>query len=390
VTDAVLRFRKLLWPIVIALAVVGLIVYAFLPARVEVDTATVERGSLLVTVDREGKTRVRERYVVSAPLAGRVRRIELHPGDRVEEGKTVLAVIEPGDPALLDPRARAEAEARVRAAEEAKKRAQTNLEQARAEAERARRLAVSRSISQEELERAEHRERAAAFSLRIAEYELALARAAFQRTQPPSPGENDSNRLELLSPITGCVLDVYQESSRTVPVGAELLKVGDAADLECVIDVLSTDAVKIARGAKVYLEHWGGEGPLLGRVRLVEPGAFMKVSALGVEEQRVNVLVDFAEPRARWEPLGDAYRVEARIVVWEGDNELKAPAGAFFRHGDDWAVFCNVNGRARLTSVRLGHSNGLETQILDGLDEGDMVILHPSDRIRDGVAVVTR
>jgi HlyD family secretion protein len=384
------RFRKLLWPMVVALGVVGLIIYAFLPVRVEVDTARVERGSLQVTVDREGKTRVRERYVVSAPLAGRVQRLELHPGDRVEEGKTVLAVIEPGDPSLLDPRARAEAEARVRAAGEASKLAGTNLQQARTEAERARRLGVGRSISQEELDRAEHKERAATFALRIAEYELELARAAFQRTQPRSPGENGSSRLEIRSPITGCILEVYQESSRTVPVGMELLKVGDTAELESVIDVLSTDAVKIAKGAKVYLEHWGGERPLLGRVRLVEPGAFMKVSALGVEEQRVNVLVDFAEPRAKWEALGDAYRVEARIVIWESENVLKAPAGAFFRSDAGWAVFRNAGGMARLTAVRMGRNNGLETQILDGLDEGDVVILHPSDRIRDGVAVTSR
>jgi HlyD family secretion protein len=384
------RFRKLLWPIVAALAVTALVVYAFLPARVEVDAARVERGPLLVTVDREGKTRVREGYVVSAPLAGRTQRIELHPGDRVEEGKTLLAVIEPGDPALLDPRTRAEAEARVRAAEEANKLAGTNLNQARIEAERARRLGAGQGIAREDLERAEHRERAAAFSLRIAAYELEVARAAFQRTQPRSPGENGSTRLELRSPITGCVLEVYQESARNIPVGTELLKLGDTTQLECVIDVLSTDAVKIARGAKVYLEHWGGERALRGRVRLVEPGAFMKVSALGVEEQRVNVLVDFTEPRTEWEALGDGYRVEARIVVWEGESVLKAPAGAFFRHGDAWAVFLNVKGQARLTPVSLGHTNGLETQVLDGLHEGEMVILHPSDRIKNGVGVAPR
>jgi len=170
----------------------------------------------------------------------------------------------------------------------------------------------------------------------------------------------------------------------------ELIKVGNTTDLECVIDVLSTDAVKIAKGAKVYLEHWGGEQPLLGRVRLVEPGAFMKISALGVEEQRVNVLVDFAEPRSKWESLGDGFRVEARIVVWESDNVLKAPDGAFFRRGEFWAVFRNVNGRARLTNVNVGRTNGLETHIIEGLAEGDSVILHPSDRIKVGVAVSPR
>ncbi len=390
-TPTVRAVRKLVWPTAVAVVVVAMVVYAFVPARVEVDTARVERGPLVVTVDREGKTRVREPYVVSAPLAGRLRRIELHPGDRVEEGKTLLAVIEPADPALLDPRARAEAEARVRAAEESSRLAATNLSQARAERDRARRLGPGRGISQEELERAEFRERAAAFASRIALYELDLARAAFQRLQPRAPGEEEGNgRLDIRSPINGCVLEVFQVSARPVAVGTELLKVGDTAELESVIDVLSTDAVKIARGAKVYLEHWGGERPLLGRVRLVEPGAFMKVSALGVEEQRVNVLVDFAEPRAAWEALGDGYRVEARIVIWEGDNVLKAPAGAFFRQGSTWAVFRVRGGRARLTLVTLGHSNGLETQVVDGLDEGDAVILHPSDRIRDGVAVAPR
>lgn len=381
------RLRKLIWPVLAALVVAGLLLYAFLPARVEVDTARVQRGSLVVTVDREGKTRVREAYVVSAPLAGRVQRIELHPGDRVERGKTVVAVIEPGDPSLLDPRARAEAEARVRAAEESRKLAGINLEQARAEAQR--RTGVGGIVSEEELDRARHKERAAAFSLSIAEYELELARAAFQRTQPRSP-DDGINRLEMRSPITGLVLEVRQESARTIPVGTEILKVGDMTDLECVIDVLSTDAVKVAQGAKVYLERWGGERPLLGRVRLVEPGAFMKVSALGVEEQRVNVLVDFTEPREQWEALGDGFRVEARIVVWEGDGVLKAPAGAFFRQGDAWAVFCEVNGRARQRLVRPGRSNGLETQVLDGLQEGDTVILHPSDRIKEGVAVASR
>ena len=384
------RFRKYLWPAAGGIVIVSLLVYAFSPARVEVDTAKVDRGPLIVTVDHEGKTRVKERYVVSAPLAGRMLRVDLHPGDRVEENQTVLAIIEPADPSLLDARSRAEAESRVRAAEEAIKLAETNRNQAQAEADRLRRLKGTQAVSETEMERAEFRERATAFSLRIAQFELELARSAFQRVQPRSPGENGGTRLEIRSPITGCVLEVYQESSRTIPVGAELVKVGNTTDLECVIDVLSTDAVKITRGAKVYLEHWGGAQPLRGRVRLVEPAAFMKVSALGVEEQRVNVLVDFAEPRAKWESLGDGYRVEARIVVWESDDVLKAPDGAFFRHGDSWAVFRNVNGRARLTTVNVGRTNGLETHVTEGLAEGDSVILHPSDRIKNGVAVSPR
>jgi HlyD family secretion protein len=381
------RIRKLLGPTLAALLVLGSLLYSFIPVPIQVDVAIVERGSLLMTVDREGKTRVREPYVVSAPLAGRITRIELHPGDRVEQDQTVLAVIEPGDPSLLDPRARAEAEARVRAAEEASKLAEMNLQQARSEAERARRLGAARNISEEEFERALYRERAANFSLHIAQFEHQVALAALQSTQPLKPGETHAPHLEIRSPISGSVLEVLQESSRTIPVGTELLKIGDTSHLECVIDVLTTDAVKIPYGAPVFLEHWGGEQPLAGRVRLIEPAAFTKVSALGVEEQRVNVLVDFTEPRERWQMLGDGYRVEARILIWKGDDVVKAPAGAFFRQGETWSVYRVVDRRAQRTRVEPGRTNGLETQILSGLAEGDTIILHPSDRIADGVRV---
>jgi HlyD family secretion protein len=372
------------------LVLAGALVYLFLPAPVDVDVATVGRGPLLVTVDREGKTRVRERYVVSAPLAGRLRRIELHPGDMVKEGETVLAVIEPGDPSLLDTRARADAEAKESAAQEARNLAEVNLSQARSELGRARKLIASRGISQEDYDRAEHRERATTFALKIAEFELAQARAALLHIRPRSPGEADAGWLFVRSPITGCVLEVFQENSRVVTAGMDLLRIGDTGDLECVIDVLSTDAVKVRPGARAFLERWGGGEPLLGRVRRVEPGGFTKVSALGVEEQRVNVLIDFAEPRERWETLGDAYRVEARIVVWEGADVLKVPAGALFRRGEGWAVFRVVNGKARLSPVGTGHGNGLETEVLDGLDEDDRVVVHPSDRVRDGASVAPR
>jgi HlyD family secretion protein len=372
------------------LVLAGALGYLFWPAPVDVDVAPVVRGPLLVTVDREGKTRVRERYVVSAPLAGRLRRTELHAGDMVKEGETVLAVIEPVDPALLDARARAEAEAKESAAKEACSLAEANLAQARSELERARRLIGGAGISQEEYDRAEHRERAARFALKIAEFELAQARAALLRIRPRSPGEADAGWLSIRSPITGCVLQVLQENSRVVTAGMDLLRIGDTGDLECVIDVLSTDAVKVRPGAKAFLEHWGGGGPLLGRVRLVEPGGFTKVSALGVEEQRVNVLIDFAEPREWWERLGDAYRVEARIVVWEGADVLKIPAGALVRHHDGWAVFRVVSGKARLSPVGIGHGNGVETEVLEGLDENARVIVHPSDRVRDGAAVAPR
>jgi HlyD family secretion protein len=388
--------RRALWAAVAA-AAVALVVWSFLPAPVEVDLGTVTRGRLRVTVDHEGKTRIRERYVVSAPLAGRLRRIDLRPGAAVRAGKTLLTVVDPLDPSLLDARARAEAEARVRAAEEAKKLAEVNQERAREDLERALRLVPGRGIAHEEYEQRESKARVPAVSARIAAFELELARAALVRTRPPaSPGEPEAWGLEIHAPIDGVVLEVLQESERVVQAGAELVKLGDPRDLECVIDALSPDAVRIretldsAPPVKVLLEHWGGTRPLNGRVRRVEPGGFTKVSALGVEEQRVNVIVDFTDPPERWQALGDAYRVEARVIVWEGEDVLRVPSGALFRRGGNWAVFRVEEGRAVLCPVRVGHDNGLEAEVQGGLAEGARVIVHPGDRVRDGVAVVPR
>jgi HlyD family secretion protein len=391
-----LSVRKLGWVGLGALAV-GLLVWSFLPAPVEVDLAAVTRGTLRVTVHHEGKTRIRDRYVVAAPLAGRLRRIEWRAGDPVRAGKTLLTVIDPTDPSLLDARARAEAEARVRAAVEARAVAEANRDQAQAELERGRKLRAQRAISQEEYENLEYKVRTTALSVRIAVFELELARAALVRTRPRgSPGEPQTWGLEIPAPIDGVVLEVLQESERVVQAGAELLRVGDPLNLECVIDVLSPDAVRIREvlsahpPVRVLLEHWGGERPLNGRVRRVEPAGFLKVSALGVEEQRVNVIVDFTDPPARWQALGDAYRVEARIILWEGQNVVKVPSGALFRHGGGWAVFRVEGERAVLRPVRVGRDNGLDAEVLGGLEEGDRVVIHPGDKVRDGVAVSPR
>jgi HlyD family secretion protein len=388
---------------VFGLGALGLIVYAFLPQPVEVDVADVTRGSLRVTVEDDGRTRVKEKYVVSAPLAGQLLRVTLDPGDAVDAGKTVVAALEPTDPALLDPRARAEAEGKVSAAVAAKDRAEAELRRARAEADfarsevgRIRRLAQTGAASVQEVESAENRERTTAealrgaqFGVQIAAFELDIARAALKRTRPASPGE-EVERFEIRSPIGGKVLRVFQESAAVLTPGTRLLELGDPADLEAEIDVLSTEAVKVRPGAKVELVHWGGTEALPGRVRLVEPAAFTKVSALGVEEQRVNVIVDFVGPPEQRRALGDGYRVEARIVIWEQDGLLKIPSGAIFRHDGGWAVYRVEDGRARLRPIEVGQNNGLEVQVLAGLDEGDRVLVHPSDRIKDGVAVAPR
>lgn len=391
--------RKMLFGL-LAIFVAGLI-YTFRPPPVGVEIATIARGPLQVTVNEDGRTRIKERYVVSTPLSGRLKRVDLHPGDSVSRGKTILTVIEATDPELLDPRSRAQAEARVKSAETASKqtgalleRARTAWEFARTELERAQALYQDKTLSRQELDRAEQNERttaeewkAAQFALQIADYELEQARAALLHTEPGRPATSDSWQFPILSPIDGRVLRVFQESSIVVPSGARLMELGDPTDLEIEVDVLSIDAVKILPGAKVFLEHWGGDAPLHGRVRLVEPSGFMKVSALGVEEQRVNVIVDFTDPAEARPTLGDAFRVEARIVIWEDEDTLNLPVGALFREGGDWAVFEVIGGRARVQHVRIGQRNDLEAEVLDGLSVGASVVIHPGDKVADGVRV---
>jgi HlyD family secretion protein len=301
----------------------------------------------------------------------------------------------------LDVRARAEAEARVQAAEAAKLRAtaaltsaQEALELAKHDFARATKLIDKKAISRADFDKAEHQEhiaqanvRSAEFALKVAVFELELAKAALIRTRIAPEGQNDASTLTILSPVNGRVLRVLEESAVVVRPGTELLEIGDPRDLEIEIDVLSTDAVRIRPGAKVFVEHWGGEGTLNATVRLVEPSAFLKVSALGVDEQRVNVIADFTDPLEQRATLGDGYRIEARIVVAEVRDAVTVPAGVLFREGNEWNVFRVVDGRAVLQRVRKGQSNGLETEIVEGVAPDDTLILHPTDKIQDGVAV---
>lgn len=390
-----------MWVVLGALVLLGI---ALRPTTVLVDGAAATRGPLQVTVDEEGKTRIRERYIVAAPLAGRLQRVALKAGDTVEAGTTVLATIEAVDPALLDPRAEAESEARVKAAAAIQEQTVPNLEAARArhelarkELERANELLKDNVISQQEMDSAVAQERSAAeelksaqFAEKIAAFELEQAQAALLRSRPGASDGGDSANWIIRAPVSGRVLRVLQESSVVVQPGTPLIELGDPADLEVEVDVLSADAMRIEPGAKVVLERWGGTQPLMGRVRLVEPAGFTKISALGVEEQRVWILVDFDDSTSSQRPLGDAYRVETRIVTWESDHALKVPSGALFRDGDDWAVFVLEKGKARLRKLQVGHNNGIEAEVLDGLTEGETAIVHPGDQIRDGISAKAR
>lgn len=399
-----MNFSRKTWLIFAAVvATAALLFLALRPRALPVDVARATRGPLRETVDEDGRTRIKERYVVSAPLGGQLRRIGLKAGDRIVAGQTVLAVLEPGPPEMLDARTREQLAARVRAAEAQVENAGAGLERmraaddlARSELARAALLADRGAASRQELERARETARMAAEELKsagyarqIASFELEQARAAVSRSLPDAR-ENCEAAWSLVSPITGQVLRVFQEDAAVVPATTRLLEVGDAADLEVEVDVLSSDAVRIAPGAPAELEHWGGGGPLAARVRVVEPAGFLKISALGVEEQRVNVILDLVTPVEQRPRLGDAYRVEARIVVWEGRDVLAVPVGALFRHGSQWAVFALREGRARITDVTVGHSDGRRTEILAGLSANDIVLVHASDKVTDGARVAPR
>ncbi len=385
-------------PLLGLLVLVGLIVIGLWPRAIAVESSVVSRGPLVVTVDEEGMTRVKNRYVVSAPVAGQLRRIDWKAGAEIVAGKTVLAVLETSGADFLDARTQAQAQARVNAATAARNAAAAQRDRAAvagrmfsAELARAKQLRDERVASPQEFDLAQMRAetavqdvRAAEFSFQVAEFELEQAKVLVTRGQP---GGNPAEPLTLTSPVSGRILRVYQESSRVVPAGFALVEVGDPTDLELRIEVLSRDAVAIRPGARVLLGQWGGPDPLQARVRLVEPAAFTKISALGVEEQRVYVIADFIDEPAPRMTLGDSYRVEARIVIWENASALRAPAGALFQRMGAWQGFVVDGGRARLRPIKVGRSNGVLTEVLDGLAEGDRLVVYPGDKVLDGTRV---
>jgi HlyD family secretion protein len=378
----------------VMLAVGFVVIAALWPEAILVETARVERGALQVTIDEEGETRVRDRFVVSAPVTGRLTRIELREGDPVEVNQ-VLAVIAPSP---LNARERQEQLARVAAAEalqreaqEQVRRAQAELEQARRDRTRAEQLVKEGYATQQTVERARVAEttranelQAARFRAQSAASEVNLARAGLVAL---NMHEKEEHLVPVRSPATGRVLHLTEKSERVVAAGAPLFTVGDPTRLEVVVDVLSADAVKIAEGMPVWLDHWGGAYPLRARVRTVEPAAFTKVSALGVEEQRVNIIADFIDAP---EALGDGYRVNAHIVILDRENILKAPVSALFRQSQGWSMFVVMHGRAQARKVEVGSRNALEVEILRGVTEGEEVIRHPSNQITDGARVTVR
>ena len=372
-----------------AVVLAALITAGLWPRPLPVETARATVGNLRATVNEEGKTRIKQRYVVSAPVAGQLRRIPFKAGAEVRAGETVVAVIEPVSPTLLD--------ARTRTATEAKRdTAQANLEKARAgqrfaasELRRLEKLHEEKMVSVQELEAGQLREALAAKEQAAAESALRQAEAELAEFAATATAGTNTllDPVQVKAPATGFVLHVFEENSRVVAAGTPLMEIGDPTDIEVVVEVLSRDGAAIPPGTPVDLEQWGGGEPLKAKVRLVEPAAFTKISALGVEEQRVNVVADLLTPLEQRRTVGDNFRVEARIIIWEAPDALKVPAGALFRKGDQWATFVVADGRARLRIVKAGRSSGAETQVLEGLKQGEEVILYPGSRVRDGQRV---
>jgi len=397
--------RRWIWPVLGVAALALALAYAFAPRPVAVSMAVIAEGPLAVTIVEDGYARVRELYLVSAPLAGRVLRLEGHVGDPVVANQTVVATILPSDPTFLDARRRAELQAALQAAQAVRDlaaaelaRQQAELDFAASEYDRVLRLFERGFAAQAALDRSrmELRTREAAVAtaqaaLQQREYELSVAQAALI---PPSPDAAPADDAEccfaVRSPVSGTILRVYQESEGVVAAGAPLAEIGDPTRLEIVADLLSTDAVRVSPGDAVLIERWGGEGVLNAVVRRIEPYGETKISALGIEEQRVDVIIDLTDPYERWQRLGHGYQVDARIVLWRADSVLQVPLGALFRVGEDWAVFRVEDRRAVQRIIALAEMNDQTARVADGLAAGDRVILHPSDQVADGTLVEER
>ena len=387
---------------VITVVIIALLAWGFWPQPVLVEAVAAMRAPLAVSIEEEGRTRVIDRYIVSAPVDGVACRVQLEVGDPVKKGQVLLGIT-PLESQIMDPRSRAQAKARVsaagsalRAAQEEAQAATAAQEYAATELERLQPLIEEGLIARDAFNRAETEaktsaaaKRSADFNVDVAGYDLEAARTLLQYSAATASGI-PTERVPVRAPIDGRILKVQHECEGAVRTGDPLLEVGDPTALEIEVDVLSADAVKIKPGMQVLFDRWGGEQPLQGRVRNIEPVGFTKISALGVEEQRVLVISDFTSHGEQWQRLGDGYRVEAHFILWQEDDVLQVPASSLFRYKQGWAVFVIDGNRASRREIKVGQRNGLNAQILAGVATGEMVINHPSDAVEDGRSVKQR
>jgi len=386
--------------LVVVVIVLAAMIYALMPQPVGVDIAVIDRGTVEVAVDEEGVARIRDVFRVSTPVAGSVQRLPIEEGDVVKRNVSTIALIRPSAPPFLDVRTRRELEATVDAAragvdlaENQLKSANSNLDLARANHERAATLMSSGNISQRAFDEAvtawstsEAEYRQAEANLVLRQKELAAAEARLIGPDGDAESDGEACCVVVAAPTNGVVLNVLSESEQVLPAGAPLAEIGDPANLEIVAHLLSSDAVRVAQGSKARLDDWGGKG-LAARVSRINPAAYTKVSALGIEEQRVDVVLDLVDAEDGWGRLGHDFRVMVHIPIWVDDDAVRVPIGALFRRGNEWAVFRVVEGRAELTPVAIDHRNNRWAEVIDGLAPGNKVILHPSDRVENGTRV---
>lgn len=384
--------RTVIWGGV-ALLIVLLLAFALRPQPVLVDSAEVRRGEFQVSVEEEGRTRVVDHYQVVAPVSGYLSRVRLEPGNPIASGDALFRI----EATPLDPRSRAQANATLSRAEASIQAARTLVEAEQARFELANKelariegMVEDGFIPKEQLDRAQTEARRASASLRSAQFSVEVARFERDNAQAALAVTDADSVIHVTAPVDGVLLERLRQSEGPVQAGEPIVTLGDLASLEVIVDVLSPDAVRLRPGMRVELNRWGGEHILDARVKRVEPAGFTRVSALGVEEQRVWVIVDLETPREQWQTLGDGYRVEARFMLWEGDEVLQVPASALFREGDAWATFVIDGDVAVRRTVQPGRRSGLLTEIQEGLEVGEVVVLHPGDNIEDGARVARR
>lgn len=377
-------------PAIVAGLIVVVVIYATRPSPLPVEVAAIEARTLTILVEEQGRTRARDPYLVAAPITGRLLRSQLNEGDHVDRGQVISRIALAPEDQRTEAVSRANltaAQARHAAAEAALMEAESAVARARREEERRGELLKNNLISQEEMEyyyqvtdSAEARLLSTQANISATEAEIESARSRLLGVSP----DNEEGVLEVMAPVDGTIYRVYEESERVVSAGSPLFDISNDDSLEIVIDLMTQDAVKVAAGDPILVTGWGEDRVISARVITIEPQAFTKVSALGVEEQRVNVIAEFLEPS---QPLGAGYRIEAGIVVWEQDRVLTVPTSAIFQRTNTWQVFAVVDDKVELRSLELGQRGREYAQVLDGLNENDVVVLYPSDLIEEGITV---
>lgn len=396
-------FKRLL-KVVLASVAFGLLIFAFIPEKLKVDITLVEKGDLIIFVEGEGKTRIHDIYTIYTPIDGRVTRIESDPGDVVIAGKTIIANMYPANPAFLDKRSETQAKADIKGAKAALSLASSRVRQAQAqldfdhsEYKRTQELFKNNMVSTAELERAEKRltmqkvEKETLIANRtLMESRLSAAQAKLLQPEPIEEMKNEVCQICIYSPVDGHVLRILHKSESIIPAGTALVEIGDPRDLEINIEMLSTNAVKVNVGDKAFIKRWGGTEDLAAVVKVIEPSGFTKISALGVEEQRVNVILALTEPYEKWRSLGDAFRVEAEIIIEQMTNTIKIPLSALFRQNGNWSVFKVIDGVVVLQAVTVGKRDNFSTEIIEGISVGEQVIVHPNNSVQAGIKVMQR